>query len=242
MTLNARHINKATQSSNLPIPRQEDIKAKLSGTKIFSKLDFKNAFWQLELHPDSRYPTVFYCNSKLYRYKRLTMGLKPAQGELNTALAPLFLHINGVYRIHDDLVIATPTAEEHKIALQLVMQAISDAGLTLNPAKCLIGAKEIEFWGMIISSEGIRPAVAALTHITPPNNKEELISFLYMMQANAEFIPNFAQKSSALRELISGNKKFVWTYKHTVCFTKLLHEFRDTTMLQYFDCRKEHLL
>ena len=169
------------------------------------------------------------------------MGLKPAQGELNTALAPLFLHINGAYLIHDDLVIATPTAEEHKIALQLVMQAISDAGLTLNPAKCLIGAKEIEFWGMVISSEGICPdpaKVAALTHITPPNNKEELISFMCMMQANAEFIPNLAQKSSALRELICGNKKFVWTYKHTVCFTKLLHEFRDTTMLQYFDPQK----
>ena len=239
MTLDARHINKAIQSSNLPIPRQEDIKAKLSGAKIFSKLDFKNAFWQLELHPDSMYLTVFYCNSKLYRYKRLTMGLKPAQGELNTALAPLFLHINGAYLIHDDLVIATPTAEEHKIALQLVMQAISDAGLTLNPAKCLIGAKEIEFWGMVISSEGIRPdPVAALTHITPPNNKEEPISFLCMMQANAEFIPNFAQKSSALREIICDNKKFAWTYKHTVCFTKLLHEFRDTTMLQYFDPQK----
>ena len=52
MTLDARHINKAIQSSNLPIPCQEDIKAKLSATKIFSKLDFKNAFWQLEFHPD----------------------------------------------------------------------------------------------------------------------------------------------------------------------------------------------
>ena len=55
VTLDARNINKAIQSSNLPIPRQEDIKAQLSGSKVFSRLDFKHAFWQLELHPDSRY-------------------------------------------------------------------------------------------------------------------------------------------------------------------------------------------
>ena len=80
MTLDARNVNKAIQSSNLPIPRQEDIKAKLSGARVFSKMDFKSAFWQLELHPDSRYLTVFHANDKLYRYKRLTMGVKPAQG------------------------------------------------------------------------------------------------------------------------------------------------------------------
>ena len=71
----ARNVNKAIQASNLPIPRQEDIKAKLSGAKVFSKMDFKSAFWQLELHPDSRYLTVFHANDKLYRYKRLTMGV-----------------------------------------------------------------------------------------------------------------------------------------------------------------------
>ena len=101
MTLDVRHVNKAIQSSNLPIPRQEDIKAKLSGKNIFSKLDF-SAFWQLELHSDSQYLTVFHCN-KLYQYKRLTMGLKPAQEELNTALAPLFMHLKDVHLIHDDL-------------------------------------------------------------------------------------------------------------------------------------------
>ena len=65
------------------------------------------------------------------------------------------------------------------------MEAISDAGVTLNPSKCVIGAKEIEFRGMLISSNGIHPnpaKVAPLNLITPPNNKEELTSFLCMMQ------------------------------------------------------------
>ena len=40
MTLDARNVNKAIQASNLPIPRQEDNKAKLSGAKVLSKMDF----------------------------------------------------------------------------------------------------------------------------------------------------------------------------------------------------------
>ena len=72
ISMDARNVNKAIQSNNLPIPRKEDIRAKLAGSRVFSKLDFISAFWQLELHPDSRYLTVFQFNDKLLHYKRLT--------------------------------------------------------------------------------------------------------------------------------------------------------------------------
>ena len=62
VTLDARNVNKAVQSTNLPIPWQEDIKSKLSGTRISSKLNFKSVFWQIELDPESSYLTVFYAN------------------------------------------------------------------------------------------------------------------------------------------------------------------------------------
>ena len=71
-------IYKALISSNLPIPKQEDIKAQLSGSKIFSKLDFKSALWQLELDPDSCHFTIFHANNKLYCCTGLIMGIKPA--------------------------------------------------------------------------------------------------------------------------------------------------------------------
>ena len=40
ITLDACNVNKAIISSNHPIPKQDVIKAQLSGSKIFSKLDF----------------------------------------------------------------------------------------------------------------------------------------------------------------------------------------------------------
>ena len=63
-------------------------KSKLEGATVFLKLDLKFAFWQLEIGPESTHLTSFHANGKLYRYERLVMDLKPAQGELNAALQP----------------------------------------------------------------------------------------------------------------------------------------------------------
>ena len=245
MTLDARNVNKAIQSSNLPIPRQEDIKAKLSGANVFSKMDFKSAFWQLELHPDSRYLTVFHANDKLYRYKRLTMGVKPAQGELNMALQPLFANIPQAHLIHDDLIVATTTNAEHNEAIEAVMNAISNAGITLNPDKCTFGVPEIEFWGLRIGSDGVRPdpaKVEALDHMTPPQSKEELTSFLCMMQSNSDFIPNFAQLAAKLRELTKKNVRFVWNTEYQTAYEVLIARFKQNTLLQYFEMSTQTFL
>ena len=106
------------------------------------------------------------------------MGVKPAQGELNNALQPVFAHIPEAYLIHDDLIIATKTNVKHAQVLKDVMTAISKAGLTLNPPKCFIGKSEVLFWGMIYDKNGVRPdpeKVAALEFITAPQNKVSII-------------------------------------------------------------------
>ena len=105
----------------------------------------------------------------------------------------------------------------------------------------VVGAEEIHFWGLLISRDGVRPdpaKVSALDHITPPTNRQELVSFLCMMQANSEFIPNFARKSAPLRDLTRANRRFVWTQEHTDCYQYLLDEFRTAALLQYFDPNK----
>ena len=238
ITLDAKNVNKAILSSNYPIPRQEDIKAKLAGSKVFSKLDLKSAFWQLELDEQSRHMTVFHALGKMYRYKRLVMGLKPAQGELNAAMQPLFAHMPEVHVIHDDIIIATTADESHERVLKEVMKILSDAGLTLNSSKCVFGTNEIRFWGLIFSADGVRPdpeKVDALNHLTAPKNKDELISFLSMMQSNADFIPEFAKKAAVLRELTKKSARFRWEEKHEQGFKSLVDAFRKDTLLRFFD-------
>ena len=214
ITLDARNINKTIISTIQPIPEQEEIRVQLAGARYFNKLDFKPTFWKLELHPDSCYLTVFHRNDELYQHTRLIMGVKLAQGKLNAALKHFFAYITNVYLIHDDLIIAVKTFNEHNLALEELIKAIDQANLTLNTKECSFGKMEIVFWGMIFSSSGvIRPdpeKVKAFENFLPPKNRSELKSFMCKMQSNSEFIPNFSKNTPALREHLNNDKHYKW--------------------------------
>ena len=52
VTVDLRNLNKAQQDTHLPIPRVDDIMPMFTGKSIFSKLDLKTVFHQLELSED----------------------------------------------------------------------------------------------------------------------------------------------------------------------------------------------
>ena len=238
VTVDMREPNKAILDTGLPIPKPEDIRKEFIGCNFFTKMDFRTAFHQLELEEESRYLTVFPHNGKLKRHTRLTMGAKPASGELNKFLRPLFSDLPAVHIIHDDLVIATPELGEHEDVTIQVLEIIRKAGLTLNPDKCLFHRKEIPFWGMIISGSGVGPdpaKVEALRNASRPESKSELMSFLCMLQSNSEFIPNLSKETVHLREMTKKNVRFRWNKQCQKEFEKLRGLLCDSTLLTYFD-------
>ena len=92
--------------------------------------------------------------------------------------------------------------------------------------------------GLVIGGDGVRPdpeKVEALDHLTTPNSKEELVSFLSMMQSNSNFIPGFSKKVALLRELTRKESKFKWGKKHESCYRELVRSFRRDALLRYFD-------
>ena len=108
-----------------------------------------------------------------------------------------------IHLIHDDVIISTKNMSDRIETVRKVMEAVSLSGLTVNPDECHFGYKEIKFWDMIYSVEGMKPDLAkvyALKYIPPPSNKDDLTIFLCMMQSNADFIEHFAQKATPLRE------------------------------------------
>lgn len=238
VTVDMRNANQAILDTNVPIPREEDIRAQLSGCKYFTKLDFKSAFHQLEIAPESRYITVFHANGKLMRYKRLTMGTKPASGELHRALQPIFADIPEAHVLHDDVIIATETNPHHHEVIDLVLTRLSQKGLTLNPEKCIFAKQEVPFWGMIISKDGVRPdpsKIDALKDAEPPRSKEEVISFLCMIQSHAEFIPMLSKKTVHMRALTKKHARFVWSKECQDEFELLKGTLCEETLLNFFD-------
>jgi hypothetical protein len=238
ITIDMRQANKAIKQTNLPIPRPEEISSLLSGYKVYSKLDFRSAFHQLEIDEESRALTVFHANGRLMRYKRLTMGTAPASGELNKALRPIFQDIKDAHVIQDDLIIGGETQEQHDRALDEVCQKIEKIGMTLNPEKCIISESEIPWWGMIISNDGVSPdpgKVDALKHMTPPASKDEVKSLFCMLQSNKNFIPHLARKTIHIRNLLKKETEFAWTESCQKEFKQIKEEFSKDILLRHFD-------
>ena len=238
VAVDMRCPNKAIKQTNIPIPRPEEISSQLAGYKTFSKLDFRQAFHQLELDEESRVLTVFHANGKLMRYKRLTMGTAPASGELAKALLPMFQKVKNAFVIQDDLIVAGKSKTEHDEALKQVMDIIKDSGMTLNDEKCIFAEKSIPWWGMVISSQGLSPCpekVKAIKKMKPPKNRDEVKSLFCMLQSNKNFIPSLATKTNNIRSLLSERNDFNWNSKCDKEFKDIKEELSKDILLHHFD-------
>ncbi|GFW07552.1 uncharacterized protein TNCV_3916851 [Trichonephila clavipes] len=83
----------------------------------------------------------------------------------------------------DEVIITSPSFNEHLDHLNQVFTLLRDAGLTLNKDKCHFPRDKLKYLGLIISKDGIETdnnKVKAITEMKPPKNNKEVSKFLGM--------------------------------------------------------------
>ena len=147
LCIHMRRANKAILRELHPIPTVDEILQSLNGSRVFSKLDLRWGFHQLELTPDLREITTFVTHCGLFRYKRLLFGVNSAseqnQHQIQTALA----RIDGQDNISDDIIVHGKDQAEHDVHLELVIKRLGEHGLTLNSAKYQFSMDELTLSG-----------------------------------------------------------------------------------------------
>ena len=78
LCVDMQRANETTVRERYPIPTVDEVLQSLHQSTVFSKLDLKWGYHQLELHPDSRSITTFTTHCGLYQYKRLMFGITSA--------------------------------------------------------------------------------------------------------------------------------------------------------------------
>ena len=238
LCIDMRRANEAILRARHPIPTVEEIRQSMNGSKVFSKLDLKWGYHQLELTPNSREITTFVTHCGLFRYKRLLFGVSSAseqyQYEIQTALAG----IDGQANISDDIIVYGKDKEEHDARLERVIKRLGERGLTLNAAKCQFSMDKLTFVGMVLSGNGISCAaekVEAITSAREPRNASETRSFLGLVNYCGRFIPNLATISEPLRRLTKAGTQFVFGEEQKAAFEKLKECLSSAETLGYFD-------
>ena len=107
--------------------------------------------------------------------------------------------------------------------------------------KCVIKADKIKYMGHYFSQKGIEidpKKVKAITQMPAPQNKTEMQTFLGMITYVSKFVPNLAEKTAILRNLIKKNAVWVWDENIEKSFIELKNCLTKSPVLQYFDINK----
>ncbi len=91
-----RKANKAIERERHPIPTVEEVLYELNGSIVYSKLDLKWGFHQVELEESSRRITTFVTHGGLYRYKRLMFGITSAPEMYQKIVKDVLIGCKGV--------------------------------------------------------------------------------------------------------------------------------------------------
>ena len=238
MCLDMRRANEAIIRGRHPIPTVDELLHNMNGSKVFSKLDLKWGYHQLELTPESRDITTFATHCGLYRYKRLLFGVCSASEQYQHEIASALAGIEGADNISDDIIVHGPDQETHDQRLHEVMKRLRDGGLTLNPDKCQFNMDRLIFMGILLSEKGIGPTqdrVKAVVEAREPQNMSEIKSFLGLVGFSSRFIPQFATISEPLRKLTRKGVPFVFGGEQRKAFNVLKQSLTEAATLAYFD-------
>jgi transposase InsO family protein len=234
-----RVANLCVQRLNHPIPRFEEVCSNLKGSTVFSKLDMKNAYFQIQLSEASREITTFSTHKGLFRYKRLFCGINCAPETFQKIMEVATKDCEGLEVYIDDFLIHGATREIHDKRLRHFLKKFKQLGLTLNYEKCVFATKQVHFRGHCFSADGVKPIysrVKAMQELQQPTTPELTASLLGLFTYSGRFIPNFSAITKPLRDAANCKAKdFKWTSEQEKAFQLLKKRVTSTPVLGYFD-------
>ncbi|GIL77730.1 hypothetical protein Vretifemale_7181 [Volvox reticuliferus] len=113
----------------------------------------------------------------------------------------------------DDILVFSPTAEQHLQDCAAVFACLQQCGLKLHPDETIIAAEEVEFLGHMFSAQGLRPMeakISAILALQPPKNLTELQALLGLANYYRGYVPKFselaARSTSSRARVCSGTR------------------------------------
>ena len=174
-----------------------------------------------------------------YCFVKTPFGLNQAQYFFQFYMDAHFQDINSTSNvIADDIMIHGESGNQHDMHLLQVLNKCREIGLKLNLDKCQFGEKQVQFYGNVISSEGVKPdltKVDIILKMPSPKSKLELASFLGMCNYLSSYIPRLSDITTTLRQLTKKSVEFVWNPTYEKAFTQAKLHVANAVTLQYID-------
>ena len=242
-----RNLNATSVLESYPIPHIQSMMDNLYGSKIFSVLDLKSAYFNVPILKKDRHKTAIIVKSGCYEFNYLPLGLKSAPATfmrfIHEALhsqAPELKDHTEIYL--DDILIHTPDIDLHKKILEKVCQCLNKFNLGINLSKCVLGKSSLNYLGFKISAEGYSATddkVKAISDFLLPQTLRQLSRFCGMINFYHKAIEKCSRLLKPLYDIFRDNRKkpkstvIAWTVEQKASFEKVKAILSRKTMLSF---------
>ena len=238
--LDPSNLNKAIIREHHKPMTVEEIAHELAGATVYTKADALKAFLQIHLTHEASLLMTFNSHRGRLHFLRMPFGAKMSQDVFQLRMDAILEQCPGVIGIHDDMVIFGKDQEDPDANLINLLNVCQKKGLVLNSKKLELRREPVTFFGAEYSSQGMHPdpkKVQGITEMTAPKDKQQLQSFLGMVNYMGTFIPNLSHHTEPLRAMLKKENEFHWEEQQTRSFQKIkaLITKANTTPLRYYD-------
>ena len=232
--------------SLIPLPKIDELYAKLKGYKVFSSLDLRSGYYHIGLKDSAKPKSAFVLSSLgKYQFNRVSFGLAQAPAYFQKLINDVLKGCNFAMGYLDDIIIYSRSEKEHLEHLEEIFTRLKTAGLKLKLEKCCFFKKHIQYLGHLISADGIQPLPEKLESIAKmpaPRNPKEVKQFLGLVGYYRKFVPRFADISRVLTHLTKKDVEFKWTPEYKNCFQILKEFLQQAPILRYPDPQASYTL
>jgi ribonuclease HI len=216
LCIDFRNLNLACIKDNYPLPNMETLLQRVTGSKIMSMLDGFSGYNQVLVRKEDQNKTTFTTPWGTFEYLRMPFGLLNAGATFQRAMDFAFHELMGkIIEIYqDDLTVFSKERDDHISHLRQVFERCRKYGISLNPAKSILGVDEGKLLGHIITKDGVKmdpKRVQPIQQVPLPQTKKALQSFLGQINFVRRFIPNLAETLKPIQRLLKKDVKFEWT-------------------------------
>ena len=240
MCLDYRQLNQTTIKDRTPLPNIEEMRGHLGKARFFSKMDLRDGYYNILVHPDDRAKTAFRTRFGHFEFTVMPFGLTNAPATFMKMMNRIFADVYDQFVIIylDDILVFSNTMDDHISHLNTVLTRLRDHTLFAKLSKCSFLADSVDFCGFEVSAKGLQihpNRITAITSTKPPRNPTEVLAFLGSANFFRDFIPDFSKITQPLTDLLKKGVAWSWTTTEQEAFVTLLTAFTSAPILHHFD-------
>ncbi|GBM19397.1 Retrovirus-related Pol polyprotein from transposon 297 [Araneus ventricosus] len=203
-----RNLNKITKTKFYPLPNIEERIETVSSAKYITVLDLSKGYCQIPVSKNAQRLSTFVTNFGTCIPLRMPFGLKNAPYEFSRMVAQ-FLEAceDFVVSYLDDNAVFSVMFQEHINHLEIVLQRIQQASLTIKPPKCKFPQSQVQYLGHIVGQGCRRPSelkIEAVKNFPTPRTKTDIRAFLGLAGYYSHYIPMFSTIAAPLTDALKG--------------------------------------